>query len=218
MLYIVSTPIGNIKDITLRAIDVMQTSDLILAEDTRRTKILMKEYGIKKKVITYNDHNKEIKTRGIIKLLKEGHNISLVSDAGTPGISDPGFFLVRACREQKVTITPIPGPSSFLSALVCSGLPTDSFCFYGFLSKKEKKKKDFFESIKDKTETIIVYESTHRIDKTLKIMEEVLPESNVCLAREMTKKFEEFIIGSPAEIIEKAEKLKGEIVLVISNK
>ena len=219
MLYIVSTPIGNIRDITLRAIDILRESDLILAEDTRRTLNLLKKYEIRNQLDSFNDFNKEKKTSRIIGLLKQGKDIALVSDSGTPGISDPGFYLVRECVKNDIGIAPVPGPSAAIAALSCSGLPTDSFVFYGFIPKKEGKKKRFFEDLKKEDKTIILYESPHRINKTLKTISETLPESDVVIARELTKKFEEFIRGKASDVYAKLKdkELKGEIVILINN-
>jgi len=220
MLYITATPIGNLKDITLRAIDTLREADIILAEDTRRTGILLREYMIKdKKILSYNDANKTRRTKYAIELLKQGKDIALVSDSGTPGISDPGFYLVREAVKYNIQISPIPGPCAFVSALVCSGLPADKFGFFGFLPKKDGKKRDIFHWI-SKTDnlTFVYYESPHRIVKTLELMNEIIPEKQIVIARELTKKFEEFIRGSVREVRNKIKdmKLKGEIVLVIS--
>jgi 16S rRNA (cytidine1402-2'-O)-methyltransferase len=219
MLYIVSTPIGNLKDITLRAIDVLRDVDVIFAEDTRRTGKLLNEYMIKgKKVISYNDANKTRRSVEAVKLMQEGKDIALVSDAGTPGISDPGFYLVREAIKYNIDVSPIPGASALLSALVCSGLPTDKFGFFGFLPKKEGKKRDVFDWI-SKTEnlTFIYYESPHRILKTLKLMNEIIPEKQIVIGRELTKKFEEFIRGTVKGVCHKLKdkKIKGELVLII---
>ncbi|MBW2965534.1 16S rRNA (cytidine(1402)-2'-O)-methyltransferase [Candidatus Woesearchaeota archaeon] len=220
MLFIVSTPIGNLKDITLRAIDTLREVDLILAEDTRRTGILLREYMIKdKQILSYNDANKTRRTKQAIELLKQGKNISLVSDSGTPGISDPGFYLVREAVKYNIQISPIPGPTAHIAALVCSGLPTDKFGFFGFLPKKDGRKRDVFEWI-SKTEnlTFIYYESPHRIIKTLRLMDEIIPDKQIVIARELTKKFEEFIRGTVKGVYQKLKdkKIKGEIVLIIS--
>jgi len=217
-LYIISTPIGNIEDITFRAVRILTEADLILAEDTRRTGVILAHYKIKNKMDSYNDFNKEKKTSKIIELLRKGMDIALVSDSGTPGISDPGFYLVRECVRNNIQVIPIPGANALISALVCSGLPTDKFSFYGFLDKKEKKKRDFFNSIKEKKETIVVYESPHRLVKTLAIMNEVIPDKQLVIARELTKKFEEFIRGNVTEVYQRVKNrtIKGEIVLVIN--
>ena len=213
MIYVVATPIGNLKDITFRAVEILKGVDLILAEDTRRTGVLLNHYKIKKKMISYNDFNKEKKTPEVIKLLEEGKEIALVSDAGTPGISDPGFYLVRECVNKGVGVSPVPGACAFVSAIVCSGLATDKFSFFGFLPKKEGKKKEFFSKLKG---TAVFYESPHRILKTLKVMSLIIPDRQVVIGRELTKKFEEFIRGSAAEVYLKLKdkKIKGEIMVM----
>ena len=216
MLLIVSTPIGNLKDITYRAVEVLNEADFIVAEDGRRLSILMEEYKIQKKqVITFNEFNERKQTPIIISKLKEGKTAALVSNAGTPGISDPGFLLVRECVKEGIGVSAIPGPSALISALVCSGLPTDKFEFYGFISKKEQQKIKFFKSLPEKT--VAFYESPHRIIKTLKVMADVIPERKVVIAREMTKKFEEFIRGTVKEVYEglKDKTVKGEIVVIV---
>lgn len=219
-LYIVSTPIGNLKDITLRALDVLKECEIILVEDTRRTSILLNKYEISgKKLISFNDFNKERKTSSVINDLKGCKDIVLVSDSGTPGISDPGFYLIREAVKNEIDIVPIPGPTAAMAALVCSGFPTDSFVFYGFIPKKEKAKKDFFNEIKNDDKTTIIYESPYRLVKTLAVMKEVIPKREICIGRELTKKFEEFIRGNVTELYEKLKdkKIKGEITIVIKN-
>jgi len=216
MLYIVSTPIGNLKDITFRAIDTLREVDLILAEDTRRTGILLKRWLIKdKQIISYNDANKTRVTKQAIELLRQGKDLALVSDSGTPGISDPGFYLIREAIKYNIQISPIPGPTALISALVCSGLPTDKFEFYGFIPKKQSQKEKFFKNLKDTT--VIFYESPHRIIKTLKTMNNIIPEKNIVIARELTKKFEEFIRGTVKGVYNKLKdkELKGEIVVIL---
>ena len=203
-LYVVATPIGNLEDITLRALRILEQVDLILAEDTRRTGNLLKKYNIQKKMESFNDHNKEKKTPRILKML-ETQQIAMVSDSGTPGISDPGFYLVREARKRHINVSPIPGPNAAITALCASGLPTDKFCFYGFLPKKGFKK--VLEEIKSRNETAIIYEGPHRIEKTLRRIEELMPEREVVVARELTKKFEEFT--------GKDVKAKGEFVILI---
>jgi len=217
-LYIVSTPIGNLKDITLRAIETLKQSDIILAEDTRRTSILLNHYNIKnKQLISFNDTNKEKKTPNIINELNQNKTISIVSDSGTPGISDPGFYLIREVIKNNIPITPIPGPTASIAALISSGFPTNEFTFYGFISKKEKAKKELIEEIKNNNKTTIIYESPYRLVKTLKVMEEIVPNREICIAREITKKFEEFIRGTPKELYQKLENktIKGEITIII---
>ena len=218
-LYIISTPIGNLQDITFRAIETLKQSDIILAEDTRRTFILLNHYNIEnKKLTSFNDFNKEKKSNYIINELKQNKNISIVSDSGTPGISDPGFYLVRECVRNNIQVIPIPGPTAAISALVSSGFPTDSFVFYGFIPKKEKAKTDFFNEIKNNNKTTIIYESPYRLIKTLKIMSEIIPNREICIARELTKKFEELIRGKVKEIYEKLKdkNIKGEITITIN--
>ena len=170
MLYIISTPIGNLKDITLRALDILKNVDVIFAEDTRRTGVLLKEYDIKNKLISYNDFNKKRRTNQAIELLKQGKDVALVSDAGTPGISDPGFYMIREAINEGIEVSPIPGASAVLSALVCSGLPTDKFGFFGFFPKKESKKKEIlFWISKSNNITHIYYESPHRDRKSTRL-------------------------------------------------
>ena len=218
-LYIVSTPIGNLKDITLRALETLKEADLILAEDTRRTYILLNHYEIRnKKLISYNDYNKEKVIPKIIEELKNNKKIALVSDSGTPGISDPGFRLIRESIKSNIPIIPIPGATASIAALVSSGFATDSFVFYGFIPKKEKAKKDFFERLP--SNTVIFYESPYRLIKTLKMLAEIIPEREICVGRELTKKFEEFIRGSADEVYEnlKDRNIKGEITIIINKK
>lgn len=204
-LYVVATPIGNMEDITLRALRILAEVNIIYAEDTRRTRILLDKHNIKNRMESYHDHNKEKKTPSIIKYL-ENHVGAIVSDAGTPGISDPGFYLVRECKKHKIPVVPIPGPNAGIAALSASGLPTDRFCFYGFLPKKGKKK--VLEEIKERDETAIIYESCYRVKKTVALIREMMPKKDVVVARELTKKFEEFTR-------EKEFKDKGEFVILV---
>jgi 16S rRNA (cytidine1402-2'-O)-methyltransferase len=218
MLYIVSTPIGNMKDITYRAVEILGEVDFVLAEDSRRTGILLKHYGVSNKLIIYNDTNKERKTSGIIRDLLNDKNIALVTDSGTPGISDPGFYLVRECVKNNIKVLPIPGANAVISALVCSGLPTDRFTFYGFLPKKPGKFKELIDEANSRTETAIFYESPHRIIKTLKRLNDQIPDKQIVIGRELTKKFEEFIRGKVSDMYTqlKDKKLKGEIVVLLN--
>src|SRR3989338_2607283 len=190
-LYIAATPIGNLEDITLRALRILKEVDLILAEDTRRTMKLLSHYSIRNRIDSFNEFNKRRKTPYIISLLKQNKEIAVVSDSGTPGISDPGFYLVRECIKNGIKVIPIPGASSVISALVVSGLPTDRFSFFGFIPKKESQKRKFLEKISGMDGTIVLFESPHRLIKTLKAMSETAPNFSMVLAREMTKKFEE---------------------------
>jgi len=216
-LHIVSTPIGNLGDVTSRAVETLKNADLVLAEDTRRTGNLLKHLDLHKSMSSFNEHNCRHKTKYVIEMLKQGKEVALVSDCGTPGISDPGFILVRECVSAGVNIIPVPGPTAFVSALVCSGLPTDKFTFYGFLPKKEGKRKDMLLEIKQRNETAIVYASPYRVVKDLDAIKQILPSHPVVVARELTKKFEEFIRGTASEILEKigTKEVKGEIVLLI---
>ena len=214
MLYIVPTPIGNMADITLRAIQVLGEVDLILAEDTRRTKKLLSTHDIQTRVRSFHDHNKERVTPGLIADMRDGHNFALVSDAGTPGISDPGFYLVRACRHEGIEVSGLPGPNAAITALSISGLPTDAFSFYGFLPKKKGRMEQFLAGLTERRETIILYESPHRIKKTLTAINAMLPEWDVCLCRELTKRFEEVMSGKASELLQKVRE-KGEFVIVL---
>ena len=214
-LYIVATPIGNLEDITLRAIKILKEVDLIAAEDTRHTLKLLNHLEISKPLISYHRHNEEIKTDNLIEKLLEGQNIALVSDAGTPGICDPGEVIIKKCIENKVTIIPIPGACAMINALISSGIDTKEFTFLGFLPLNKKSRKEKLEEIMHSTKTIILYEAPHKLNNTLNDLKEILQDRQVVLARELTKIHEEFIRGSIEEIIEKSENLKGEIVLII---
>lgn len=218
MLFVVATPIGNMKDITYRAVERLSSVSLILAEDTRRTGKLCKEYKISTLLSSFNDHNKEKKTPRIIKRLITGDDIAIVSDAGMPGISDPGFYLVRACRKQGVSVTVIPGACAAVTGLSGSGLPTDTFTFRGFLPKKVGKKASLLEL--PETGTLVFYESPHRIRKTIKMICEKTPGRKIVIARELTKRFEEWISGTAKEVLEKISdrNLKGEITLILEEK
>ena len=215
-LYIVATPIGNLKDFTFRAIDTLKEVDFVFAEDTRNSIQLMKHYKIETKIDSYHEHNNVKKIPKIINLLNEGKNIALISDAGTPTISDPGYKLIRACIDEEINIIPIPGASAVTAALSASGLPSDSFFFLGFLPhKKGRKKKISF--LKSLDNTIIIFESPHRLVKTLKELHDELGERPVVVARELTKLYEEIIRGNFDSIIEyfESKKVKGEIVIII---
>ena len=220
VLYIVSTPIGNMQDITLRALRILREVDLIAAEDTRRTGLLLKHFGIQTPLTSYFEGN-ELKKRGyILSKLKEDKNIALVSDAGTPGISDPGFRLIQLVIENKIPIVPIPGPSAVVTALSVSGLPTDSFVFKGFLPHKSKKRRDLLKELIEVRETLIFYESPHRFSETLKDILEILGDREIVLTRELTKVYEEIMRGKVSQIQNMIgeRKLKGEITLVVEGK
>jgi 16S rRNA (cytidine1402-2'-O)-methyltransferase len=216
-LYLVSTPIGNLEDITLRALNVLKQVGMIAAEDTRRTGVLLTHYHIQTKLDSYHDHNKEHKTPGLINKLHQGIDIALVSDAGTPGISDPAFYLVREAVSQKIQIIPIPGPVAAIAALVASGLPTNKFTFEGFLPVKKKRKKKL-KSIAVLEGTIVLYESPHRLIRTLHDLEVFCGNRKIAVCRELTKKFEEIIRGSLTEVKEtfsQRNSIKGECVLIM---
>ena len=212
-LYLVSTPIGNLQDITLRALDILKNSDLILCEDTRHSRRLLEHYGITSPVSSYHDHNKEKVTPGIIRKLLTVESAALITDAGTPGISDPAFYLVREAIKHNIDVIPIPGPSAVTSALIVSGIATDKFCFEGYLPPK-KGRKTRLAKLKEEERTIVIYESPHRIEKTLQDLLDMLGDRIVCVAREMTKLYEEFYRGRISEVRERV-KPKGEFTIVV---
>lgn len=216
-LYIVSTPIGNLEDITLRALRTLKEVDLIAAEDTRHTKILLDKYNIRKKLISFYSYNRLKRKDEIIGLLKEGRNIALVSDAGTPGISDPGFSLIKSAIESRLPLTPIPGPTALITALVISGKPTDKFVFEGFLSNKSSKRRRRLEFLKDEERAIIIYESCHRITKLLKDISDIMGDREIVLTRELTKKFEEVKRDRVSALLEyfSGVRPRGEFIVVI---
>lgn len=218
MLYIVSTPIGNLKDITLRAIETLKTVDLIAAEDTRHTGILLKHYDIQTPQTSFFEYNQLKKGDYLLGLLKEGKNIALVTDAGTPGISDPGFHLIRLAHENNIEVTAIPGATAVITALTLSGLPSHSFIFEGFLPVKPMARRKKLEEFKGEKRTVIFYESPYRVAKTLKDIEEVLGDPPMVCARELTKKFEEVKKGSAKELYAyfTRTKPKGEFVLALN--
>jgi 16S rRNA (cytidine1402-2'-O)-methyltransferase len=208
------------EDITLRALRILKEVDLIAAEDTRRTSLLLKHFGIQAPLTSYFEGNELKKREFILSRLKEGKDIALVSDAGTPGISDPGFRLIQLAIESQIPIVPIPGPSAAITALSVSGLPTDAFLFKGFLPHKSKKRRDLLKQSEEVKETLIFYESPHRICETLKDILEILGDREIVLTRELTKVYEEIIRGKVSEIQNQIgdRKLKGEITLVLSGK
>lgn len=217
MLYIVSTPIGNLKDMTLRAIETLKTVDLIAAEDTRHTGILLKHYEIQTPQTSFFEYNQLKKGDYLLGLLKEGKNIALVTDAGTPGISDPGFHLIRLAQENDIPVTAIPGATAVITALTLSGLPSHSFIFEGFLPVKPMARRKKLEEFKTEKRTVIFYESPYRVVKTLKDIEDVLGNPQVVCARELTKKFEEVKKGTCRELLSHFAKVKpkGEFVLLL---
>jgi 16S rRNA (cytidine1402-2'-O)-methyltransferase len=219
MLYLVSTPIGNLEDITLRALRVLKEVSLIAAEDTRQTRKLLTHFQIKNDITSFNDLNKDYRSKQLVEMMKQGKDIALVSDAGTPGISDPGFYLTRECVRNNIKIVPVPGATAIISALVCSGLPTDRFAFYGFIPKKPGQKESFLKEIAERKETTVFYESPYRILKTLGVMAKILPSHQIVLARELTKLFEEFVRGTPEEVLSHFEgkAVKGEFVVIVGS-
>lgn len=219
-LYVISTPIGNLEDITLRALKILKEVNLIACEDTRQTQKLLKHYQIEKPLVSYHQHSGLTKIDYLINKLRAGQNLALVSDAGTPGISDPGGILVAKAYEQKIKVVPIPGPAGLTTAASVSGFPTDKFIFLGFLPHK-KGRKTLLESLKQESKTLIFYESPHRILKTLEELKNVLGEDRqIVVARELTKMFEEIIRGSIKEVLDKLKttKVKGEFVVVVKSK
>ncbi|CBW30018.1 16S rRNA (cytidine(1402)-2'-O)-methyltransferase [Haemophilus influenzae] len=223
ILYIVATPIGNLQDITQRALETFAQVDLIAAEDTRHSGLLLSHYGIKKSFFALHDHNEQEKAHILVEKLKQGSNIALISDAGTPLISDPGFHLVRQCREAGIRVVPLPGACAAITALCASGIASDRFCFEGFLPAKSKARKDKLENIAEEDRTLIFYESTHRILDTLEDMQAVLGEGRyIVLAREMTKTWET-ITGNTIKnlrewLLEDPNRTKGEMVLIVEGK
>jgi len=219
MLYIVATPIGNLEDITFRAVRILQEVDVIAAEDTRKTGILLSEYDIDTSMVRYHDHNKEQVTPNIISHLKAGEQAAIVSDAGTPGVSDPAFYLVREAIRNDIPVSPIPGPTASVSALVSSGLPTDRWVFEGFLPKKKGRHTRLTE-LKEDPRTIVIYESPYRVIRTISDIREYFGDRQIAVGREITKKFEEFVRGTCSEVINYYENhpVKGEFVIIISGK
>ena len=217
-LYIVSTPIGNLSDITVRASKILAECGLILAEDTRTSRKLLDHLGISVHTRAYHDFNKEKVTPEIIELLKAGTDIAQITDAGTPGIADPAFYLVRAAIGAGLEVIPVPGASAFLAALVASGLPTDRFVFENFLPNKSSQRRKLFESLKGEPRTVIFYETPHRIVKTLEDVKAVLGGVRVVIARELTKLHEEFLRGSAEELLARFEQKppKGEMVVMLN--
>ena len=215
ILYIVATPIGNLEDITLRAIRILEEVDLITAEDTRHTLKLLNHLNISKPMISYHRHNEEIRVEGLIKELKEGKNIALVSDAGTPGICDPGEEIIKKCIEKEIKIIPIPGACAMINALIVSGIDTSEFTFLGFLPLNKKNRKNKLEEIKNSNKTIILYEAPHKLKNTLNDLKDILQNRKIVIAREITKIHEEYIRGTVDEILGNIDNIKGEIIIVI---
>ncbi len=215
-LYIVSVPIGNYGDMTVRAVETLRSADVIACEDTRKTGILLKHFEIEAKLFSYHDHNENFKTDILVQRLLAGDSVAVVSDAGTPCISDPGYRIVRAARENGIAVEGVPGACAAINALVVSGMPTDSFVFEGFLPHKKGRNTKLKELFSEK-KTIILYESVHRIEKLITELSEIMPDRRICVMREMTKIYEEHLNGLPGEVLAELKKKtpKGEFVIVI---
>jgi len=218
-LYLVATPIGNFEDITLRALRTLKECDVIAAEDTRRTGQLLRHFGISKPLLSYYQFNEARRSEEIIERLRRGEKVALVTDAGSPGISDPGERVVNAALLAGFRVEAVPGPCALVAALTASGLPTGEFHFAGFLPHKSGQRRNKLAELKSVSGTLVLYESPYRIEKLLAELNDILPDSSVVLARELTKKFEEFLRGTPGELLELARKrsLKGEFVVLIRN-
>ena len=217
-LYLVATPIGNLEDITLRALRVLRECDVVAAEDTRRSGRLLKHFGISKPLLSYFQFNEAKRSEEIIERLRRGEKVALITDSGSPGISDPGERVVKATIATGLRVESVPGPCALVAALTASGLPTDEFHFIGFLPHKSGQRRNHLEKLKSLEGTLVLYESPYRIQKLLGELNEVFPERQVVLARELTKKFEEFLCGKPVELLAVAQKrsLKGEFVVLVS--
>jgi 16S rRNA (cytidine1402-2'-O)-methyltransferase len=217
-LYVVGGPIGNLEDITFRAVRILREVDAILCEDTRRSKILLERYGIDKPLISYHEHNELRRSKEVKARIEKGETFALLSDAGTPLISDPGYRLVRALREAQIPVYAVPGPSAVTAALSVCGLPTDRFVFEGYLPKRKGKRLKRLEGLKEEERTIVIFESVHRIERTLMELEEVFGEREMVLLRELTKIHEEVLSGTPREVREQLKEVRGEFVLVVKGK
>jgi 16S rRNA (cytidine1402-2'-O)-methyltransferase len=218
MLYVIGTPIGNLDDITLRALEALRRADLVAAEDTRHSGLLLRHYQISKPLISYHQHNEAMRTAQLIERIAAGLDVALITDAGTPGISDPGARLIRKCIQRELPFTIVPGPSSVLTALVGSGFCAEAFFFGGFLPAKSGRRERELQTAAGRAETSIFFESPHRLQKTLRACREIMPVRQLCIARELTKKFEEFSRGTAEQLLARyeARSPKGEIVLLVS--
>lgn len=217
-LYIVATPIGNLEDITLRALKILQEVDVIAAEDTRHTLKLLNHFNISKPLISYHRHNEDFKVVNIIEKLKSGENVAIVSDAGTPGISDPGEIAIKAAIEEEIEIIPIPGACAMINALVASGIDTKEFIFIGFLPLNKKLRREKLKELQNSNKTVILYEAPHKLESTLSDLKQILENRSIVIARELTKIHEEFIRGKIDEVIQKTKGIRGEIVIIIEKK
>lgn len=215
ILYLVATPIGNLGDMTFRAVEILKSVDVIYAEDTRNSITLLKHFNIETKLLSYHEFNKELKEDEIVSRLKAGENVAIISDAGLPVISDPGFDIARRAIKEDIPVTPIPGASAGISALIASGLNPLPFTFIGFVDSKTTKRKKELEEFKYYKNTLIFHEAPHRLKETLTDMLEVFGDRNIVIGRELTKKFEEFIRGTISEVIEVSDSLKGEMIVLV---
>ncbi len=217
-LYLVATPIGNLEDISLRALRTLKECDIVAAEDTRRTGQLLKHYGISKPLLSYFQFNEAKRSEEILERLKTGQKVALVTDAGSPGISDPGERVVRAAIAEGFRVESVPGPSALVAALTASGLATDEFCFVGFLAHKSGQRRRKLEGLKTFSGTLVLYESPYRVEKLLGELNETMPRRQVVLARELTKKFEEYLRGTPATLLQTIQhrSLRGEFVVMVA--
>ncbi len=220
MLFIVSTPIGNLEDISLRAIKALKQAEMVLAEDTRKARILFARYEINKTALSFHDYNKKARVKKVLTLLKQGKNIALVSEAGTPGISDPGFFLIRACTKENIPFTAIPGANACINALILSGLPTDRFMFCGFLSPKKGRRRKELKELSLVKSTIVIFESRYRIFSAINDIKDYFRGKKMAVVREMTKVYEQVVRGDvdAFDSLIKNIPLKGEFVIVIDNR
>ncbi len=218
MLYVVATPIGNLGDITLRALEVLKHVDLVAAEDTRHSGMLLKHFEIKKPLVSYHEHNEAMRTAQLVERIAAGESVALMTDAGMPGLSDPGARLIRECIKRELPFTIIPGPSSILTGLAGSGFSMEKFCFRGFLPMKSGQRERELRAAAEREDTTIFFESPYRLAKTLTACIEIMPDRQLCVARELTKKFEEFRRGNASELLAHyvTHPPKGEIVLIIS--
>src|SRR4051812_703731 len=218
MLYVIGTPIGNLDDITLRALETLKAVDLIAAEDTRHSGNLLRHFEIRKPLVSFHEHNEAMRTAELTERLANGENVALITDAGMPGVSDPGARLVRACVERGLAYTVLPGASALLTALVGSGFDIERFCYRGFLPPKSGARERELRAAAEREETTVFFESPHKIAKTLAACVEIMPERSLCVARELTKKFEEFRRGTAPELLAhyEAHPAKGEITLVVA--
>ncbi|MGI8436483.1 MAG: 16S rRNA (cytidine(1402)-2'-O)-methyltransferase [Chthoniobacterales bacterium] len=217
MLYVIGTPIGNLGDITLRALEALKSADVIAAEDTRHSGNLLRHFEIRKPLVSYHQHNEAMRTAELAERLAAGATVALINDAGMPGLSDPGFRLIRTCIERDLAYTIVPGVSAILTALVGSGFALDRFCYRGFLPPKSGGRERELRAAAERDETTVFFESPHKINKTLAAAAAIMPERQLCVARELTKKFEEFRRGTAAELLAhyEAKPAKGEITFLV---